>query len=64
MPVEKFRTFEEARRALWTAPGAPGILQRMQRLGELAQSRPVHHGVFRYRSIAEAKKGKPGSGEQ
>jgi len=55
MPVQKFRTFEEARRALWMAPGDPLILEHMKRLGELAQLRPVRRGVFRYRSIEEAK---------
>ena len=58
MPVQKFRTFEDARRALWMTPGDPLILERMQRLGELAHPRPVRHGVFRYRTIQEAKAGK------
>jgi hypothetical protein len=55
MPVTKFRTFEEARRALWMTPGDPLILERMKRLGELARPRPVRRGVFRYRSIEDAK---------
>jgi hypothetical protein len=55
MPVQRFRTFEDARRALWLAPGDPQIFERMKRLGELVRSRPVRHGVFRYRSIEEAK---------
>jgi len=63
MPVQKFRTFEEARRALWTAAGDPTILQRMQRRGELSRSRPARRGVFRYRTIEEAKKEKHASGE-
>jgi hypothetical protein len=58
MPVQKFRTFEEARRALWTTPGDPVILERMKRLGELGRSRSARPGVFRYRSIEEAKKEK------
>jgi hypothetical protein len=48
MPVTKFRSFEEARRALWMTPGDPLILDRMKRLGELARPRPVRRGVFRY----------------
>ncbi len=57
MPVQKFRTFEEARRALWTASGDPGILERMRRLGELrGHANRVPKGIFRYHSIAEAKK--------
>jgi hypothetical protein len=55
MPVRKFRTFDEARRALWTAPGDPGLLERLKRLGELAHPVRRPAGVFRYRSIAEAK---------
>ena len=62
MPIQKFRTFEEARRALWTAAGAPVILERMRRLGELARPRPARPGVFRYRSIEEAKREKPSGG--
>jgi len=58
MPVQKFRTFEAARRALWTAAGDPRILERMQRLGELGRFRAARPGVFRYRSIQEAKKEK------
>ena len=58
MPVQKFRTFEEARRALWTTAGDPVTLERMKRLGELGRPRSVPTGVFRYRSIEEAKKEK------
>jgi len=63
MPVQKFRTFEEARRALWAAAGDPAILDRMRRLGELARSRPARRGVFRYRTIEEAKKEKHATSE-
>jgi hypothetical protein len=58
MPVQKFRTFEEARQALWTAAGDPTIPARLRRLAELARSRPARRGVFRYRTIEEAKQGK------
>ena len=58
MRVQKFRTFEEARRALWAASGDPAILERMKRLGELGRPRSARPGVFRYRSIQEAKKEK------
>jgi hypothetical protein len=56
--VRKFRTFEEARRALWTAPGDPSLLQRMRALASLAKTRPVEHGVRRFRTIEEAKASK------
>ena len=58
MPVQKFRTFEAARRALWTTAGDPAVLERMRRLGELGRPRPARPGVFRYRSIQDAKKEK------
>jgi hypothetical protein len=58
MPVQRFRTFEEARRPLWTAAGDPTILDRIRRLGEFARPRPARRGVFRYRTIDEAKREK------
>lgn len=58
MPVSKFRTLDEARRALWTDPGDPGIIVRLKRLGELARPIARPRGVFRYRSIVEAKERK------
>ena len=59
MPVEKFRTFEEARRALWLSPDDPRILLRMRRLGALAHSRRViRRGVTRIRTIEAAKQDK------
>lgn len=59
MPVWKFRTFEDARRALWLSPDDPDLLRRMFRLAAMAGApRPVQRGVTRYRSIAEAKRSK------
>jgi hypothetical protein len=55
MGVQKFRTFEDARRALWLEPGDPSILERMRRLAELSQSPARQRGVFRFRTIQEAK---------
>jgi hypothetical protein len=63
MPVQRFRTFEEARRALWTAAGDATILERLQRLGELGRSHPARRGVFRYRTIEEAKQEKHATGD-
>ncbi|MEO8602116.1 MAG: hypothetical protein ABI629_06025 [bacterium] len=56
MPVQRFRTFEEARRALWRESGDPAILEHMKRLGELARTVPRPRGVFRFRTIEEAKR--------
>lgn len=59
MAVEKFRTFEEARRALWLSPEDPDLLSRMRRLARMARSRrTVRRGVTRLRTIEEAKRDK------
>ena len=59
MAVQKFRTFDEARRALWLPPGDPRIAQRMRHLAQMAgRSRPVQRGVSRVRTIQEAKQHK------
>lgn len=59
MPVYKFRSFDDARRALWLVPEDPRIGVRMRRLAEMARSRrPVRRGVTRIRTIEEAKRGK------
>jgi len=59
MPVQKFRTFAEARRALWLSPDDPRILVRMKRLGAMARSRrAIQRGVTRIRTIEEAKRHK------
>lgn len=59
MPVQRFRTFEEARRALWLSPEDPDILLRMRRLGRMARSRrTIQRGVTRLRTLEEAKRDK------
>lgn len=55
MGVQRFRTFEEARRALWLEVGDPRILERMKRLGEMARVGRQPHGVSRFRTIEQAK---------
>jgi hypothetical protein len=55
MAVQRFRTFEDARRALWLERGDPQILMRMKRLAQLARSSPCRPGVRRFRTIEEAK---------
>ena len=57
MPVQKFRTHEEARRALWLFPGDPRIPRRMRHVFHVAAglyplARP--RGVQKFRSIEEA----------
>jgi len=59
MPVQKFRTFEEARRALWITVDDPRILLRMRRLGAMARARrPIQRGITRIRTIEAAKQHK------
>ena len=58
MPVTKFRTHEEARRALWIPPGDPRldtIIPFVWKLAlELAGPCPFPRGVRKFRSIEEA----------
>jgi len=66
MAVQKFRTLEEARRALWLPTGDPAILVRMKRMAELRSesARREPSGVHRFRTIEEAKgaRGRPSFG--
>jgi len=63
VPVQKFRTFEEARRALWAPAGDPCLLERMRRLGELGPRPSSRPGVYRFRTIGDAKRAKHAAGE-
>lgn len=57
MPVQKFRSFEEAKEALWGRLGDPEHLRHVAWLWAFSQrirpSRP-RPGVKRFRSVAEA----------
>lgn len=55
MSVRKFKTFAEARRDLWLPAGHPDLLVRMARLAQLARATKCPQGVFRFRTIEEAK---------
>ena len=57
MPVEKFKDFESARRALWLESGDPTTLDRFRELMALSHKLcpPVPMvGVRKYRSVEEA----------
>lgn len=59
MPVEKFRSFEEAREALWGEPGDPAYLRRIAWLWAFAERvapRRYPPGVHRYESIDAANR--------
>jgi len=59
VPVYRFRSFEDARRALWTDAKAPDLARRIRRLwafsARLVSSR-VPPGVRRFQSIEEAQR--------
>ena len=58
MPVYKYRTFEEARRALWLPTCDPRLARALRGLWKtswmLAGSYAPPRGVFKFRSIEEA----------
>lgn len=59
MPLERFRDFDEARRAQWVAKGDPALGRRIRSLWAFARrlapgSGP--RGVRRYRTIEEANR--------
>lgn len=59
MPVQKFRSLDEARRAQRSTPGGAEIARRMRFVLEFwSRLRPcrVPHGVFKFRSHDEAEK--------
>jgi len=57
MPIQRFRTHEEARRALWHRPDEGDLAARMRRLwafaARLCPSR-APRGLRRFRSIEDA----------
>ncbi len=59
MPVQRFRSFEAAREALWGEAGDPEHLRRVRWLWAFADrlcARRFPPGVYRYRSIDEAQR--------
>lgn len=59
MPVQKFRSHDEARRALWTDSSDPALPMRMRRLWEFMERLCRHkppRGVQKFKSIEEANR--------
>jgi hypothetical protein len=57
MPVQKFRTFDDARRSQRSEPGSAENLRRLAFVLDFwsrARKRKVPHGVFKFRSPEEA----------
>ena len=59
MPVQKFRTFDEARAALWFERDDPRLLEAIAwvwALGRKFGPRPAEPGVYKFRDIQEANR--------
>lgn len=59
MPLQRFRSFEEARAALWGRTSDPAYLRRMAWVWAFSQKLCPSHlkpGVRRYRSLEEAQR--------
>lgn len=57
MPIQRFREFEDARRALWTEFGADDLAARIRRTWRFSRRlAPIAHprGMWMFRSIEEA----------
>ncbi len=59
MPVQRFRSFADARRALWLPPGDPKLLARIRTLWDFsARLAPgaAPRGVRKFRTLEEANR--------
>lgn len=57
MPVQKFRTMEEARRALWISADDPNLIPRIRQMWEFTTRiapYPIRKGVRKFRNMTEA----------
>ena len=57
MPVQRFRDFEDARRALWIQSGDPRLVARIRSLWEFSARlvpRQIPRGVRKFSTIEEA----------
>ena len=57
MPIERFRDFDEARRALWLSADDPALHGRIRRLWNFWRRLspcPMPRGIRRFRTIEEA----------
>ncbi len=57
MPVQRFRSFDDARRALWIAPGDPALVARIRsvwRFSARLADRRIPRGLRRFRRIEDA----------
>ena len=57
MPVQRFRSLDDARRALWVAPGDPALFARIRsvwRFSSRLLDRRIPRGLRRFRRIEDA----------
>jgi hypothetical protein len=57
MPIQKFRSFDDARRALWVSSQQPNLIARIQALWTFSARlvpRQIPRGVRKFRSIEAA----------
>ncbi len=58
MPIQRFRTLEDARRALWLKPGDPRLVRAIRWVWalstELVGHYPPPRGVRKFRTLEEA----------
>lgn len=57
MPIQKFKDFDEARRALWVESGQPNLVLRIKGLWAFSTRltpRQIPRGIRKFRSIEEA----------
>lgn len=59
MPIQKFRTLDAARRALWQSPRSPSLVSHIKALWAFSSRlvpRQIPRGVRKFRSIEEANR--------
>lgn len=59
MPVQKFKTFKEAEKALWNFKPGKAYIDRIAELWDFADKlNPIHYprGVFKFKTLEEANK--------
>ncbi|MGH7266799.1 MAG: hypothetical protein ACREMB_18415 [Candidatus Rokuibacteriota bacterium] len=63
MPIERFRDFDEARRALWVARDDPKLAARIRRLWTIASRLVplgIPRGIRKFRRIEDANRERDG----
>jgi len=59
MPIQRFKSSEEAREALWVLPGDPHLIPRIRKLWDFAARLApgaAPRGVRKFRSVEDAQR--------